>query len=167
MSQPKATDVVIIGAGFSGLQAALDLEAEGYTVKLLEARNRVGGKSWSAPNAAGGDGLQEMGAAWLNDSNQSQVWNYCQKFGLTTIVQNIEGSVASQNVDGDCHLFPFGELPQVSTHLRTCDPLRDLDTQTSSPRSIARASHTSETPPRRHLSIPTRSNPQNVNAWTR
>jgi hypothetical protein len=29
-------------------------------------------------------------------------------------VQNIEGSVASQDVEGKCHLFPFGELPQVS-----------------------------------------------------
>lgn len=38
-------DVIIIGAGLSGLTAAHCLEQKGYTVLVLEARNEVGGRT--------------------------------------------------------------------------------------------------------------------------
>lgn len=37
-------DVVVVGAGVSGLRTALALEAEGLRVKVIEARARVGGR---------------------------------------------------------------------------------------------------------------------------
>lgn len=37
-------DVAVIGAGISGLAAALALEAEGFRVRVLEARERTGGR---------------------------------------------------------------------------------------------------------------------------
>ncbi len=37
-------DVLVLGAGLSGLQSALLLEELGYSVILLEGRNRIGGK---------------------------------------------------------------------------------------------------------------------------
>ena len=40
-------DVVIIGAGPSGLTAAYELKKCGKTVAVLEARDRVGGRTWS------------------------------------------------------------------------------------------------------------------------
>ena len=106
-------DVVIIGAGFSGLQAAIDLRQAGRSVLILEARDRVGGKSRSVQRPDG-KGVQELGACWVNDTNQSLVWSYCQKFGLTPIVQNIEGDVACEDEEGKCHMFPFGGMPKVS-----------------------------------------------------
>lgn len=36
--------VLVIGAGFAGLAAALKLKKEGIKVTVLEARNRVGGR---------------------------------------------------------------------------------------------------------------------------
>ena len=105
-------DAVIVGAGLSGLQAALDLHEAGWDVVVLEARDRVGGKTCSVERPDG-KGVQELGAAWLNDTNQSHVWSYCQRFGLTPVVQNIEGSVASEDANGKCHFFQFGEMPKV------------------------------------------------------
>jgi phytoene dehydrogenase-like protein len=39
---------VVIGAGLSGLTAALRLEHAGVDLLVLEARDRVGGRAWRA-----------------------------------------------------------------------------------------------------------------------
>lgn len=107
-------DVVVIGAGLSGLQAAIDLQQAGKQVLILEARDRVGGKLRSVQRADG-RGVQELGATWVNDSNQSTVWSYCERLGLTPVVQNVEGQVACEDEHGSCHFFPFGGLPKVGS----------------------------------------------------
>jgi monoamine oxidase len=44
---PEAADVVVIGAGLAGLTAAINLVDEGARVILLEASNRIGGRTHS------------------------------------------------------------------------------------------------------------------------
>ncbi|AFM11509.1 flavin monoamine oxidase family protein [Turneriella parva] len=44
-SGARSVDVVVIGAGFAGLTAARALEAQGLKVQVIEARDRVGGRS--------------------------------------------------------------------------------------------------------------------------
>ncbi len=55
---PTDCDVAVIGAGISGLKAALDLEAQGLKVRVLEAQDRTGGRIHSmsqlGPNAEAG-----------------------------------------------------------------------------------------------------------------
>ena len=41
---PAMLDTIVVGAGMSGLNTALLLEAEGQKVMLLEGRGRVGGR---------------------------------------------------------------------------------------------------------------------------
>lgn len=55
-------DVVVIGAGFSGLRAALRLREQGLDVRVLEARNRVGGRA--KPVTVAGLTL-DAGGQWL------------------------------------------------------------------------------------------------------
>lgn len=54
-------DVIVVGAGLSGLAAALSLEAKGARVTLIEGRNRVGGRVLTLPvfglPEAGGKGV--------------------------------------------------------------------------------------------------------------
>ena len=47
------TDVIVIGAGLSGLNAALLLQDAGLSVKVLEGRNRIGGRVQSLRNIPG------------------------------------------------------------------------------------------------------------------
>jgi monoamine oxidase len=56
-------DVVVVGAGFAGLTAALRLRQAGRSVIVLEARRRVGGRAW---NHDLGDGVvSERGATFV------------------------------------------------------------------------------------------------------
>ncbi|GGB60697.1 flavin monoamine oxidase family protein [Blastomonas aquatica] len=50
--------VVVLGAGFAGLVAAYELEQRGFSVTVLEARNRVGGKAWTVRD---GDTVEMVG----------------------------------------------------------------------------------------------------------
>ena len=69
-SSPKEVDVVVVGAGLSGLKAACDMQRVGLSFLVVEARDRVGGKTWTVDPL--GDGkCVDLGAAWINDSNQS------------------------------------------------------------------------------------------------
>ncbi|HYD02144.1 MAG TPA: NAD(P)/FAD-dependent oxidoreductase [Phycisphaerales bacterium] len=58
-SAPPATRtgkrVIVIGAGFAGLACAHELMSAGVDVRVLEARNRVGGRVLSFNNACGGE----------------------------------------------------------------------------------------------------------------
>lgn len=102
-------DVAIVGAGLSGLQAAYDLQRAGFRAIILEARDRIGGKVYTVPTA-NGKGHVDLGATWINDTNQSKMWALGQKFGMEFMIQNIKGDCVLQ----DYGRFPFGELPPVS-----------------------------------------------------
>lgn len=108
----QTLDVAIVGAGLSGLQAALCIQDAGLSYTILEARDRVGGKTWSVKRKDG-KGVQELGAAWLNDTNQDRIWKLVQKFGLSTVIQATDGNVTFQDNNKDAHCFPYGEMPKV------------------------------------------------------
>ncbi|KAF5967300.1 flavin-containing protein [Fusarium coicis] len=66
-------DVIVIGAGLSGFQAAVGLDKAGLSYVVLEANDRVGGKTLSVPASPKSDGLTDLGAAWINDSYQKEI----------------------------------------------------------------------------------------------
>lgn len=68
---PDDYDAIVVGAGFAGVTAARELGRAGLRVLVLEARDRIGGRTWS-DNFAGQ--TIELGGAWV-DPLQPLVWH--------------------------------------------------------------------------------------------
>ena len=83
MAEPRErqTDVVVVGAGLAGLSAARALAAAGREVVVLEARDRVGGRTLNEPL---GDGkVVELGAQWVGPT-QDRLGALISELGLET-----------------------------------------------------------------------------------
>ncbi|TRX91503.1 hypothetical protein FHL15_007508 [Xylaria flabelliformis] len=113
----EVIDVVIVGAGLAGLSAAHDLLKSNLSCVVLEARDRVGGKTWSQP-LQDGKGTVDLGAAWINDTNQSKIYALAKRYSAELIVQNTEGNCVLQDFDGKCTPFMYGELPNFENATR-------------------------------------------------
>jgi monoamine oxidase len=70
-------DVVVIGAGFAGLVAARELGRAGLGVLVLEARDRVGGRTWT-DRRLGHD--LELGGTWVHWV-QPHTWAEMTRYG--------------------------------------------------------------------------------------
>ncbi|CAF3817204.1 unnamed protein product, partial [Rotaria sp. Silwood1] len=64
ISNANTAQVLIIGAGISGLEAARLLQKNGIKTLILEARNRTGGRIWSIRSK--NDHILEMGATFIH-----------------------------------------------------------------------------------------------------
>ena len=74
-------DVCIVGAGFAGLAAALRLKQAGASVVVLEARNRVGGRSWT--NTMKDGTFVDWGGQWVG-SSQDRFYALIKEMGCET-----------------------------------------------------------------------------------
>ncbi|MBC9937607.1 MULTISPECIES: NAD(P)/FAD-dependent oxidoreductase [unclassified Leucobacter] len=76
-ARAEEADVVVIGAGFAGLVAARELGHAGHRVILLEARDRVGGRTWT--DSRMGHDL-ELGGTWVHWV-QPHTWAEMTRYG--------------------------------------------------------------------------------------
>lgn len=114
--------VIIIGAGISGLTAAREVARRGWTVTVLEARDRAGGRIYTA--TAPGEALVELGAEFVHGENNA-TWDQIRRRRLHTVEvpdrhwQMREGGL-SENPKF------WEELSQASKRINTLTPDQDL-----------------------------------------
>lgn len=82
-SRPGGKRVVVVGAGFSGLACAYELQAAGYDVTVVEATNRVGGRVRTSTDFVEGR-VVEIGAELIG-SNHPTWMAYKETFGLSML----------------------------------------------------------------------------------
>jgi pseudooxynicotine oxidase len=93
---PDSYDVIVIGGGFAGVTAARECALRGRSVLLLEARDRLGGRTWSAA----WDGHRvEYGGAWVH-WHQPHTFSEITRAGLGVTLGG-DAQRAHWHVDGE------------------------------------------------------------------
>ncbi|BAV41108.1 flavin monoamine oxidase family protein [Mycobacterium ulcerans] len=113
-------DVCVVGAGFAGLTAALRLKQAGHSVALLEARDRVGGRTFTVVREDGS--WIDKGGAWIGPT-QHRIYALMKEFGVAAFKQYTDGE-AMMVVDGKQYRYQ-GTIP------RTLSPLASMNLGTA------------------------------------
>src|SRR5262245_42473705 len=74
--------VAVIGAGAAGLASARRLADAGFPVVVLEARDRIGGRTWSYD--FGGGTTIDLGASWIHGTHP-EFERIVAQLGLETV----------------------------------------------------------------------------------
>ncbi|GAA1422154.1 NAD(P)/FAD-dependent oxidoreductase [Agrococcus citreus] len=99
-------DVVVVGAGPAGLSAATAIVEAGMTVAVLEARDRVGGRTWTEHV----DGaMLELGGQWISP-HQTVLLETIERLGLETFQRYRDGESVYVLPDGEARRYT-GDFP--------------------------------------------------------
>lgn len=101
MSSP---DVLVIGSGLAGLTASRDLRERGYTVTVLEARDRIGGRTHTRGFRGHEDLVVEIGGAHLNLRGEVNMRREIERYNIPVY--------AHSDAVADMRFFVNGELRQ-------------------------------------------------------
>lgn len=99
-------DYCVVGAGFAGLTAALRLKQAGRSVVLLEARDRVGGRTFTQVRDDGS--WIDRGGAWIGPG-QDRIYALMNEFAVPSYKQYTDGD-AMMFVDGKKYRYT-GTIP--------------------------------------------------------
>ena len=88
---PRRADVIVVGAGLAGLQAATDVAAAGKSVIVVEARRRVGGRTLNHKLGPAYPGkIIEIGGQWVGPT-QTKLLALAKDLGVETFKTYNEG----------------------------------------------------------------------------
>lgn len=83
-----STEVIIVGAGFSGIAAAKKLHEAGISFKILEARDRIGGRVFT--RYLKDDLYVDLGGQWIGPT-QDRMYELCKEYGISYFETYDEG----------------------------------------------------------------------------
>ena len=92
--QSSQVDFAVIGAGLAGIRTAVGLSAAGAAVTVFEARERVGGRVFSAPQPEASTArpplVLDLGAQWVGPG-QTEVLRFIKELGLHVVPTAVPG----------------------------------------------------------------------------
>lgn len=127
-------DIVVVGAGLAGLTAAWELEKAGHRCTVLEARDRVGGRTWS--ERLGNGEVTERGGEYVFPT-EFAIRRLSAEVGVPIMSHNVR--YGRRTVNG--RVISSDELDATSERLRAtlARMLADGETRVSLERACAEA----------------------------
>jgi gamma-glutamylputrescine oxidase len=116
LTADRRCDVCIVGAGYTGLSAAIELRAKGFEVLVVEA-NRVG---WGASGRNGGQVVraftkgQAQIEGWVGREDADKLWELGNE-----AVDILKNRVAEHKIDCDLN-WGYLHVAEKESHLRDC-----------------------------------------------
>ncbi|KAH7155651.1 hypothetical protein B0J13DRAFT_521780 [Dactylonectria estremocensis] len=110
----RSAEVVVVGAGLGGLNAARELQRAGVSCLVLDARDRLGGCLGSG--------------AWIDDLHHPRAWNLVRSLGVDAVEEKLKaGKSVVQGAGG----YEHGSVPNFSeddrrSYTRVRDNLESL-----------------------------------------
>jgi monoamine oxidase len=101
-----AWDVIVIGGGFCGVTAARECAKAGLRTLVLEARERLGGRTHTV---AWNGTVTELGGTWVHWT-QPHVWAEIERYGLALVEDDSGGQLVLRRSDGDLSELPLGSF---------------------------------------------------------
>src|SRR5205814_8178183 len=74
--------VIVVGAGMAGLVAARLLHDSGFAVTVLEARDRLGGRTWTDDSLGA---PLDLGGSWIHGVAGNPLTLWCEKVGVPLV----------------------------------------------------------------------------------
>ena len=111
VSAPDEVDVIVVGAGLAGLVAARDLTRAGRRAVVLEARERVGGRTLN--QEIGGGKVVEAGGQWIGPT-QDRLAALAAELGVETFPTFGDGEHVAE-FDGERRRYR-GSIPKLPPH---------------------------------------------------
>ena len=126
--RPNRADVIVVGAGLSGLTAARTVAGAGHSVLVVEARHRVGGRTLN--HDLGGGKVVEVGGQWIGPT-QDHLAALAREVGVGTFKTYNNGNYLFYE-NGKLTPYtptgPFGAVPpDITADLQLLKVLQNLD----------------------------------------
>src|SRR6058998_2942613 len=106
----RRADVIVIGAGLAGLSAAREVVNAGRSVIVVEARDRVGGRTLNHP--LGGGKAIEIGGQWIGPT-QDKIAALAGELGVSTFKTYNDGNYVYHRNGANQAYTPNGPLGAI------------------------------------------------------
>lgn len=108
----NALDILVIGAGIAGLAAARELHAQGHTVTILEARDRIGGRLWT--DSSLGVPL-DLGASWIHGPKNNPITALADAIGAARVATSYDSGILFDSTGQEISATRQARLKELQT----------------------------------------------------
>lgn len=113
----KRNNILIVGAGFSGVVIARQLAEQGHNVKIIDQRDHIGGNSYDTRDPQTDVMVHVYGPHIFHTDNET-VWNYVNQYAeMMPYVNRVKATVNGQVFSLPINLHTINQF-----FAKTCSP---------------------------------------------